>query len=187
MKRVEAASGAKYSSHNEQARKFEPIAPVGTSYTPIGRPDIAGMRKVPLSPSSVGPSAAPATSRPSAAKLSVATAPRPVFGTPAAAPVKTAPAFGRAPADSWDEEPAAAAVPPPPPPSASRPPAVPSAPRPAATSVSTRLPTPSTIVVNWFCKSLTHRLHVPSPRLLHQSQLQTSLQSLQRRIASDLL
>ncbi|KIJ06493.1 hypothetical protein PAXINDRAFT_103342, partial [Paxillus involutus ATCC 200175] len=52
MKRVEAASGAKYSAHNEQSRKFEPIAPVGSSYTPIGRPDIAAMRKVPPPPSS---------------------------------------------------------------------------------------------------------------------------------------
>ncbi|EGO22678.1 hypothetical protein SERLADRAFT_357378, partial [Serpula lacrymans var. lacrymans S7.9] len=53
MSRVEGASGARYSAHKEQARKFEPIAPVGTSYTPIGRPDIAAMRKVPPPPRSV--------------------------------------------------------------------------------------------------------------------------------------
>lgn len=45
MKRVEAASGARYSAHKEQARKFEPIAPVGTSYSPIGRPDINELRR----------------------------------------------------------------------------------------------------------------------------------------------
>ncbi|KAG9313233.1 hypothetical protein JVU11DRAFT_6694 [Chiua virens] len=50
MQRVEAASGARYSAHNEKARKFEPIAPVGTNYTPIGKPDIAAMRRVPPPP-----------------------------------------------------------------------------------------------------------------------------------------
>lgn len=45
MKRVEAASGARYTAHKEQARKFEPIGPVGTSYTPIGRPDMTELRR----------------------------------------------------------------------------------------------------------------------------------------------
>jgi len=44
MKRVADAGGAKYSVHGETARRHEPIAPVGTSYTPVGRPDIAAMR-----------------------------------------------------------------------------------------------------------------------------------------------
>lgn len=50
MSRVAAASGANYSAHNEKARKFEPIAPVGTNYSPIGRPDINAMRKPPPKP-----------------------------------------------------------------------------------------------------------------------------------------
>lgn len=126
MQRVEAASGAKYSAHNEKARKFEPIAPVGTNYTPIGKPDIAAMRRVPPAPSS----AISASSRPSA-KPSVSTVQRPVFGAPVSAPMKTAPS--NVPDDDWGYEPPA---PPPPPPAASRPPTLPSAPRPAPTSVS---------------------------------------------------
>jgi drebrin-like protein len=47
MSRVEAASGAKYSAHKEQPRQIEPIAPVGTAYTPVGKIDIAALRKVP--------------------------------------------------------------------------------------------------------------------------------------------
>ncbi|KAF8498427.1 hypothetical protein JB92DRAFT_970832 [Gautieria morchelliformis] len=35
MKRVRDASGAKYSVHNEATRSAEPIAPVGTNYTPV--------------------------------------------------------------------------------------------------------------------------------------------------------
>jgi phage-related protein len=45
MKRVQSASGANYSFHKETARKFEPIAPVGTSYKPVGAPDIDALRK----------------------------------------------------------------------------------------------------------------------------------------------
>lgn len=45
MKRVEAASGSHYSAHKEQGRKFEPIAPVGTNYKPIGKPDINELRR----------------------------------------------------------------------------------------------------------------------------------------------
>lgn len=45
MKRVEAASGANYSAHKEQPQKFEPIAPVGTNYTPIGSVDLNELRR----------------------------------------------------------------------------------------------------------------------------------------------
>ncbi|KIP01223.1 hypothetical protein PHLGIDRAFT_97125, partial [Phlebiopsis gigantea 11061_1 CR5-6] len=47
MSRVEAASGAKYSAHKEAPRRFEPIAPVGTNYVPVGRPDIDSLRRPP--------------------------------------------------------------------------------------------------------------------------------------------
>ena len=105
MSRVEAASGAKYSTHNEKARKFEPIAPVGTNYVPVGKVDINELRKAP----------------PPAAK--------PVFGGASKSVGSAASLYGRsgvagsAPQDAWPEEkPAAASVsPPPPPPAASRP------------------------------------------------------------------
>jgi hypothetical protein len=45
MKRVQSASGASYSVHKEAPRKFEPIAPVGTNYKPVGQVDIGGLRK----------------------------------------------------------------------------------------------------------------------------------------------
>ena len=45
MKRVEDSSGSRYTAHKEQPRKFEPIAPVGTSYTPIGKVDINEIRR----------------------------------------------------------------------------------------------------------------------------------------------
>ena len=45
MSRVEAASGSKYSIHKESARKFEPIGPVGTNYTPVGKVDINALRR----------------------------------------------------------------------------------------------------------------------------------------------
>lgn len=45
MSRVEAASGAKYSTHNEPTRRAEPIGPVGTSYTPVGKVDINALRR----------------------------------------------------------------------------------------------------------------------------------------------
>ncbi|TFY53283.1 hypothetical protein EVJ58_g9537 [Rhodofomes roseus] len=121
MSRVEASSGAKYSVQKEAPRKYEPIAPVGTSYTPVGRPDIAAMR---------------ASAAPSAPKPSVPSAPRQVPMAPSPAPgMGKAPVANRAPADAWPEE--SAPAPPPAPPSASRPPvwgsaaahAVPAAPR----------------------------------------------------------
>ena len=45
MSRVAAASGAKYSIHNEPARRAEPIGPVGTNYTPVGKVDISAIRR----------------------------------------------------------------------------------------------------------------------------------------------
>jgi hypothetical protein len=128
MKRVEAASGAKYSVHRETARKAEPIAPVGSSYKPVGRPDIATMRTAaPAAPPKSAP--APGTANPPRSAASF-------LGKPAAAAGRV-----QAPADSWDNEPSApttkatpASVPPPtqnpvpaPPPASSRP--VPNAPR----------------------------------------------------------
>lgn len=43
-KRVADSSGSKYSVHKEAPRKPDLIAPVGTSYTPVGAPDISSMR-----------------------------------------------------------------------------------------------------------------------------------------------
>lgn len=45
LKSVEAASGSRYSAHKEQPRKFVPITPVGTAYTPIGKVDLNELRK----------------------------------------------------------------------------------------------------------------------------------------------
>jgi len=45
MKRVRDASGSKYSVHKEPVHRAEPIAPVGTNYTPIGKVDIGALRK----------------------------------------------------------------------------------------------------------------------------------------------
>jgi drebrin-like protein len=124
MKRVEAASGANYSTHKEQARKFEPIAPVGTNYTPIGKVDIGALRKAPTQGAGA-----------SASKPAIPSAPRPSYGSSAStrpAASFNAPTTGRAPVGAWDDEaPAAAAAPPPPPPTASRPPVITSA-RPTA-------------------------------------------------------
>ncbi|KAH9160569.1 hypothetical protein EDB89DRAFT_1862714 [Lactarius sanguifluus] len=64
MSRVESASGAKYSTHNEQARKFEPIAPVGTNYTPVGKVDIASLRSALATPSAAPKPAVPSAPRP---------------------------------------------------------------------------------------------------------------------------
>jgi drebrin-like protein len=44
MKRVEDSSGARYTAHKEQPRKFVPIAPVGTNYTPT-KVDINELKK----------------------------------------------------------------------------------------------------------------------------------------------
>ncbi|KAJ6624892.1 hypothetical protein B0H10DRAFT_2004715, partial [Mycena sp. CBHHK59/15] len=136
MSRVEAASGAKYSAHKEQARKFEPIAPVGTNYTPIGKPDISTLRKGPT----------PATT-------SAPPAPRPGFGAPKPA-ASAASLYGRtvdkrtAPEEAWLEDPPpVAAVAPPPPPAASRPPVLPTVSRPSfAASAPIRSPVTASAV-----------------------------------------
>ncbi|KAI6149613.1 hypothetical protein BKA82DRAFT_3977167, partial [Pisolithus tinctorius] len=73
MKRFEAAPGALYFAHDEQAREFEPIAPVGINCTPVGRPDMGAIRKAPPSPN---PSVVPFQSL----------APRPAATTPALKP-----------------------------------------------------------------------------------------------------
>ena len=116
MKRVEAASGAKYSVQKEAPRKAEPIAPPRSSYTPVGKVDMAALkRNVPPAPKPAPPSAAKPT--PSAASL---------YGRSAAS------TSGSAPADAWPEEkPAAKAPQAPPLPAASRPPTLPTTARPA--------------------------------------------------------
>lgn len=43
--KITNASGAKYSIHKEAPRQYVPIAPVGSSYTPVGRVDITQMRQ----------------------------------------------------------------------------------------------------------------------------------------------
>ena len=121
MKRVEAASGAKYSAHKETARKFEPIAPVGSSYKPVGKVDIEALRKAPK------PGAAASSGVPSP-KPSIPFAPR---STPAYAGASSGmgnvPTSGKAPIGAWDDEPSApapAATALPPPPASSRPPVI---------------------------------------------------------------
>jgi hypothetical protein len=113
MSRVESASGAKYSAHNEQARKFEPIAPVGTNYTPVGKVDIAAMRSAaaPTPPKPTVPSA----SRPVATLTSSGT----TFRNTA---IGGAAAASRVPEGTWDVPRPKVLDVPPPPPAASRPP-----------------------------------------------------------------
>jgi hypothetical protein len=120
MSRVEAASGAKYSTHQERPRKYEPIAPVGTNYTPIGKVDIASLRKGPSDSTSGGRGG-------ESARFG---APRPSVGyTPSAAS-----SYGRtvvqgsAPVGSWPCEPSAPT--PLPPPTAPHSPMIPLAPQP---------------------------------------------------------
>lgn len=114
MSRVEAASGAKYSAHREAPRKFEPIAPVGANYIPVGKPDIGSLRQGSNPPP---PPSQPASSRP------VATALRPVPPAPSpAAGFGKTPLANRAaaPDDAWGAP--SAPTQPPPPPAAARPP-----------------------------------------------------------------
>lgn len=133
MSRVEAASGAKYSTHKEAPRKFEPIAPVGTNYTPVGKIDINELKKAP-SPSVSKPPPPPAATRPAFSSFNKpTTSAASLYGKPAT-PKGTS--SGPAPADAWPEEkpapiPAAA----PPPPAATRPPTLPTTARPAFSSL----------------------------------------------------
>ena len=127
MSRVESSSGARYSAHNEQPRKFEPIAPVGTNYTPVGKIDINALKKAPTPTSKL-----PATTRPAFSA--------PGFSASSSKPAMSAGSLygrtvisGSAPQDAWpDEAPAPAPAPPSPPPAASRPPVLPTASRPTA-------------------------------------------------------
>ena len=124
MKRVEAASGAKYSAHKETARKYEPIAPVGSSYKPVGKVDIGALRKAPTPTAVAGSSV-------SSSKPSIPSAPRPTppyAGSSSVTASYNAPTTGQAPIGAWDDEPSAPAPPPPtappPPPASSRPPVI---------------------------------------------------------------
>ena len=115
MSRVSAASGARYTAQKEAPRAFQPIAPVGTNYQPVGKVDIAALKRNAPPPN------------PSATKPIVSSTSRPVPTAPAAAPAASlGKAFvtGRtaAPTGSWPQEaPSPAAAAPPPPPAASRP------------------------------------------------------------------
>lgn len=125
MSRVEAASGAKYSTHKEQPRKFEPIAPVGSSYTPVGKVDIAALKRAP---------------QPAAKPTLPSSGSRPAFSVTKPT-VSAGSLYGRvthggsAPADAWPEDKpapvAAAAALAPPLPASSRPPTLPTTGRPA--------------------------------------------------------
>ena len=119
MKRVEGASGAKYSVQKEAPRKAEPIAPPRSSYTPVGKVDMSALkRSVPPAPKPAPPPAAKPT--PSAASL---------YGRAATL------TSGSAPADAWPEErPAARALP-----TASRPPTLPTTSRPAFSAMVCRI------------------------------------------------
>ena len=121
MSRVEAASGAKYSTHKEQPRQFEPIAPVGTVYTPVGKVDIAALRKVP--PPAAKPTPPSSSSRPAFSSFKPTVSAGSVYGRTVNP--------GSAPADAWPEEKPSPSAAPPPPPAASRPPTFPTANRPA--------------------------------------------------------
>lgn len=118
MSRVESASGAKYSTHKEPARKFEPIGPVGTNYTPVGKVDINAIRQQsavkppppPQSTTSRPPGVGQQWSKPAATRFQPTyTAPPPVKPTPA-------------PDDDWEPAPALVKQTPAPPlPTAARP------------------------------------------------------------------
>jgi hypothetical protein len=122
MSRVESSSGARYSAHNEQSRKLEPITPVGTNYTPVGKVDMNALRKTPT----------PAAKPPAPTSTT-----HPVFGASSSKPAASAGSLygrtvvgGSAPQDAWPED-APSPTLPPPPPVASRPPALPTTSRPA--------------------------------------------------------
>jgi hypothetical protein len=117
MSRVESASGARYSAHNEQARKFEPIAPVGTNYTPVGKVDIAAMRSA--APPAAPRSAVPSSSYSSAGIPAAPTPSGPTFRTTSVGSAATA---ARVPMGTWDAPKPTVSAASPPPPAAPRPP-----------------------------------------------------------------
>lgn len=132
MSRVEAASGAKYSAQKEAPRKFEPIAPVGTNYTPVGKIDMNELRKGqnPSTPKAVVP---PASSRPafsSLTKPSVATAAS-LYGNLAMPKTTSSGPTGADALPTVRIQPALADRPPPIPPASSRPSRLPNSARPA--------------------------------------------------------
>ena len=102
MSKVSAASGSKYSAHNEPARKFEPIAPVGTNYTPVGKVDIASLKKAPVAPKSTVPAPTYKPSTPTS------TRPTPTFGAPLQSSGLKTTIGVKAPADAWPEAPSPA-------------------------------------------------------------------------------
>jgi hypothetical protein len=150
MKRVEAASGAKYSVQKEAPRKAEPIAPPRSSYTPVGKVDIAALkRSVPPAPKPAPPPAA----RPTASAASL-------YGRP------TASTSSSAPSGAWPEEKPAA----PPLPTASRPPTLPTASRPAFSAMVCHL-TPLLCYVAYLGPSDRPSAQLLRPHLLHLHRL----------------
>lgn len=128
MSKVKAASGVNYTAQKEAPRKFEPIAPVGTNYTPVGKIDINELRKA-QSPSTPKPPPPPSSTRPAfSASNKPTTSAASLYGRPA--PPKST-STGPAPTGAWPEEEKPAAAVPPPPPASSRPPTLPTTSRPA--------------------------------------------------------
>ncbi|CCV00547.1 unnamed protein product [Malassezia sympodialis ATCC 42132] len=119
LRKVKDSSGSKYGTASSRAS--EPIVPAGTSYKPIGRPDIRGMQaKAPkdtITP--VGTSYTPA--REELQRLREGKLQNPP--APPAAPRPSAPQPSGPPPPSVPQPRTAAAAPPPPPPAASTPPA----------------------------------------------------------------
>jgi hypothetical protein len=120
LKRINDSSGSKYSFHGESpsiSRRPEPIAAVGTTHTPVGRPDIEAMRK-----QGVGKAPAPApvgTNYAPVGKVDIAALRK---ATPSeSVPSAPRPGQSRAPADAWDA----------PAPRAAAPPSIPSSTRPS--------------------------------------------------------
>lgn len=163
MSRVEAASGANYSSQAEAPRRYEPIGPVGTNYTPIGKPDIAAMRRGGAPGPSPSVSAAKPPPPPSAPR------PTPVASSPSPSPNKFA-AVSKAPTDAWPEEaPTVSTYPSPP--AASNAPVV-NTPRPLA-SVGYVLCDPSRVVSDG-CSRPLRALYLRHP-LQHRRNLKTTI------------
>ncbi|KAF8634657.1 hypothetical protein AX15_000796 [Amanita polypyramis BW_CC] len=143
MSRVEAASGAKYTAQKEAPRTFDPIAPVGTNYKPVGKVDIAALRATPTPPPSAPrPSPGAARSIASAASLygrssGSVTPSTPVDAWPEENPSQspTQPAASRSPVLPTNARPAFGALPRHQPPPIIR---TVSAPKPAAVDTTTK-------------------------------------------------
>lgn len=158
MSRVEAASGAKYTAQKEAPRAYQPIAPVGTNYQPVGKVDMAALKR--NVPPPLNPSTATKPVVSSTVTRSVPLAPSPAAGL-GRAPLAGA---GRttAPAGAWPAEAPSTPAAPPPPPAATRP-AVGGF-KPSAAVSSLRVAYAHTV-----CPDIVaHRLHhVRFPLLLH--------------------